>query len=63
MFAHVRSQNLIVNLFMTLGDADDTTRDDAMARVDDDDEVGPGQEMVHMEISRGFRLEASNHSS
>ena len=63
MFAHVLSQNILVNFThdtaTTVGDADDVVRDDAVARLDDDDDLGLGEEMAPLEIPRGFRLQVA----
>ena len=58
---HVRSSSVGKPIILTiaLGDGDDTLGDDAMARLDDDNGLGPGVSMVVMEIANGVRFQTT----
>ena len=49
----------VLLLLAVSGDADNAVRGDAMTGLYDDDDLGPGKEMVPMEIPRGVHLQAT----
>lgn len=62
MFALLLKNPSLLLSSIIVGGGDDALGDDAMARLDDDYGLGPGEEMVIMEIANDFRLHTTKPS-